>query len=119
MTIFLAPEAWPFLVAGVIILVIAGVELLALLVGASVSGGIEALLHHADAPELPPDSWLGWLHVGRVPVLVLLVLFLAAFAVVGLVADVAALAFAGWLLPPLIAVPAAALVALPATRTLA
>ena len=59
---------------------------------------------------------LGWLNVGRVPFLVLLITFLAGFTVIGLGAQLFAAAVIG-LVPAAIAAPAAAFVALPFTRT--
>ena len=59
---------------------------------------------------------LGWLNVGRVPFLVLLITFLAGFAVIGLGAQLFAATVVG-LIPAMIAAPAAAFLALPVTRT--
>ena len=62
-------------------LLIAIVEGMAMVVGATLSG---VLQHHLPDPwdniHGPFDKLLGWLHVGRVPFLVLVVLFLAGFA---------------------------------------
>ncbi len=59
---------------------------------------------------------LGWLNVGRVPFLVLLITFLAGFSVIGLGAQLFAVSVVG-LIPAVIAAPAAAFLALPVTRT--
>jgi len=69
----------------------------------------------AEVPE-SPDSWLGWLHLGKVPVLVLVVVFLALFALVGFALDLIAAGVFGTLIPPLIAAPVAAVAALPLMR---
>jgi hypothetical protein len=58
---------------------------------------------------------LSWLGVGRVPLLMLLVLFLGIFGSVGLLGEQAALDWTGRLLSGRIAVPAAGAVALPLT----
>ena len=119
MSLFLAPETWPFAVASLLILSIAAIEGVALLIGTTVAGWLDSLLHHApDAPDAS-DSWLGWLHLGRVPVLVLLVLFLALFALAGFALDLAAVGIFGALIPPLIAAPVAAAAALPLMRVCA
>ena len=73
-----AAETWPFTAATFLMLLIAIVEGIAMVVGATLS---ELLQHHLPDPwdnlHGPFDKLLGWLHVGRVPFLVLLVLFLA------------------------------------------
>lgn len=71
--------------------------------------------------DLGPDvdhGALGWLGVGKVPLLVLLVAFLAAFGMIGLVGQQLATTLMGAPLPALIAGPAAAVAALPATGLL-
>jgi hypothetical protein len=126
MDLFLAPETWPFAAAGLLMLSIAAIEGIALLIGTSATGWLDTLLHHSpdallhhapDAPEAEtPDSWLGWLHLGKVPALVLVVLFLALFALCGFALDIAALDVFGTLIPPLIAAPVAVVAALPLVR---
>jgi hypothetical protein len=58
---------------------------------------------------------LSWLGVGRVPLLMLLVLFLGIFGSVGLLGEQAALDWTGNLLSGWIAVPAAAVLGVPLT----
>jgi hypothetical protein len=67
-------------------------ELVALLAGFSPSSAIEAALPEIDLPDTPDLSGadfgpfsliLGWLSVGRLPLLVLLVIFLGSFAISG------------------------------------
>ncbi|MES2339732.1 MAG: YqiJ family protein [Pseudomonadota bacterium] len=69
----------------------------------------------ADA-DLDALSWLG---VGRVPMMVLLVVFLAAFGLIGLVGQQLILGATGALLSPLVAIPTAGVAALPVTSVLA
>ena len=87
-----APELWPFSLAIVVLIGVAAAEALALVIGAS-------FLHwHADFSEHPdgvPDGALGWLHFGKVPLLVILVIFLTAFALAGFLAQFAARAATG------------------------
>ena len=127
MTLLLTPETWPFAVASLLILSIAVIEGVALLIGTTATGWLDSLLHHSpdallhhspDAPE-SPDSWLGWLHLGKVPLLVLVVLFLALFALIGFALDLAAVGVFGAMIPPLIAAPVAAVAALPLMRVCA
>ncbi len=67
-----------------------------------------------DAPDM-----LGWLGVGRLPFLMLLVVFLSCFGIIGLVAQQASFDLRGALIDPLLAVPGAALLALPTTGVVA
>ncbi|WP_431225592.1 YqiJ family protein [Serratia sp. L9] len=78
----------PFLVALLLLLTIGVLEMLAVLLGASLSGHIDAAI------DTHPDITLGenifahslsWLHIGRLPFLVILVLFLGGFSLSGLV----------------------------------
>jgi Protein of unknown function (DUF1449) len=99
--IFTAPETWPFGSA------------LAVMVGLSVVEGAGLLLSHSPSQLLDglipdsidgPDGPLGWLHVGKVPILVLLILFLAGFAMCGYAVQTIALSISGSLLPAWVAV---------------
>ncbi|MGA9583196.1 MAG: YqiJ family protein [Allosphingosinicella sp.] len=100
--IIAAPANLPFSVALLVMLMIGAVEAFGL--GASAV----QLDVHADMDG--GGDPLGWLGVGRVPLLMLLVVFLALFGLIGLAVQ----QFAGPL-PLWIAVPAAAIGALPLT----
>lgn len=98
-------------------LAIGALELLALLGGFSPTASIEAALPEIDLPDTPELSGaefgpfsliLGWLSVGRLPLLVLLIIFLSSFAISGYSLQWAAIAATGAALPPF----AASLVAL-------
>ena len=109
MTLYTAPENLPFGVALVIMLGLAVLEVLGLLLSFSVSDWID----HSFMPEHPgADSGvagiLGWLHVGKVPTLALLVLLLTGFALIGYAIQMGARALAGAFLPALAAAPLAA-----------
>lgn len=80
-------------------------------------GGVQALGLAGDADiDLDGDAdMLGWLGIGRLPLLALLALFLTLFAVIGLLGQQAAHDLLGAMLSPWVAVPAAAVAALPAT----
>jgi len=106
--VLFAAETWPFTAATFLMLLIAFVEGLAMVAGATLSG----LLHHHlpdpwDNVHGPFDKLLGWLHVGRVPFLVLVVLFLAGFALTGFALNMVAHRFLGIWVPPIVSVPAA------------
>jgi hypothetical protein len=86
LVLFTAPEVLPFSVAFALLVGLGVLELFGLLFSASPTHAVEhSLSHflphvdHADAT----GGVLGWLHLGRVPMLVLLLLFLSAFAVGG------------------------------------
>lgn len=112
------PGTEPFWLA---IMVVAGlgiVEVLSLLLGASVSGLLDDGLGfhnpgHTDAGVL--GGWMSWLNAGGVPVLVLVVVFFSAFAAIGFALQSAASSLV-MPLPLLLAVPAAIACALPVTR---
>jgi hypothetical protein len=116
-----SPGNAPFLVAIGIMIFIGAIEGLALLVGTG-------LLHHLDtffaghldqaAHLFPGDGVLGWLHIGRAPILVLIVLFLMSFAIVGLVLQWTIAGLIGQPLPPLIASLIATAGAVPVVRVL-
>jgi hypothetical protein len=105
-------------------LAIGAVELIALLIGFSPSGAVESVLPEVDMPEVdvpdiggaegvqalsPLSATLGWLSVGRVPILVLLVIFLTTFGLSGYILQWAvASAFGGPLNAWLAAIPALA-----------
>jgi hypothetical protein len=104
----LAPENLPFAVALLLMLMIGAVEAVGLGIGAV---GIDA--HgdvHGDAGDL-----LGWLGVGRIPLLMVIVVLLALFGLIGIAGQQLAEALLGRPLSPWIAGPAAFVAALPAT----
>lgn len=114
-----AAETWPFTVATLLMLLIATVEGIAMVVGANLSEWLQhALPDPWDSVDGPFDKLLGWLHVGRVPVLVLLVLFLAGFALTGFALNMVVHRFLGVWVAPLISAPLAFFATLPVVRTL-
>jgi hypothetical protein len=124
MSTFLAPESAPFLIAALMLLAIAVVEGFGLLVGASASQWLDSLLHHPHADGVHADgvhtgvfaSTLGWLHVGKVPLLALIVMFLAAFAVAGFAMNMVVHGLLGFYVPALFGAPIAFFAALPVVR---
>src|SRR5688572_33239257 len=100
-------------------LLIAIVEIIAMVVGANLSEALQHVLPDPlDNVHGPFDKLLGWLYVGRVPVLVLLVLFLAGFALTGFGLNMIAHRFFGTWVPTIISVPAAFIATLPVVRIL-
>lgn len=107
-----APELWPFSLAIVVLVGVAAAELLALLLGASFLHWHGDFADHSDVP----DGLLGWLHFGKVPLLVILVIFLTGFALTGFIAQFAARAATGSFLPALLAIAPAFVVAVLGVR---
>src|SRR5262245_54162698 len=85
MDLLLAPESRPFAVAALILIGLIGAESIAMLIGLSMSHWAHGPADHA--PEHDGDSHLAnafdWLNTGRVPILVLIMLALGAFAILG------------------------------------
>jgi hypothetical protein len=111
----------PFLVAICLMVVIGLAEALSLLIGVGLSHYLDSLF----APDLAHGSdllaggdFLGWLHIGRAPILVLVVIFLTGFAVAGLVMQWAVAGLFGQPLPPLIASLLAIACAVPTVHVL-
>lgn len=102
-----ASESIVFVVALAVMLLIGVLELVGLGAG------------HVDLDVDGGPDMLGWLGVGRLPFLMLLVVFLSCFGIIGLVAQQASHDLRGTLIDPLLAVPGAALLALPATGIVA
>lgn len=116
-----SPGNAPFLVAICIMVVLGALEGLSLMVGSGLSQHFDSLFAthlstdaHLDASE----GLLGWLHVGRAPILVLLIIFLMAFAIGGLLLQWAMVGLLGWPLPALVASLLAGACALPVVRGL-
>ena len=128
----------PFSVAGLVLIGLCGVEALSLLFGHSVSGMVDSIFHldhpevdadaHADVHpggldglhgDAHPGNFFGtfydWLNAGRVPLLILLMAALGAFAVTGLVLQIVAMHVAAPL-PTVVAVLLAFLAVIPTTR---
>lgn len=102
-----APANAPFGVALVLMLMIGTVEAIGLGLGAA---DIDMDAHaHGDT------DLLGWLGVGQVPLLMLIVVLLALFGLTGLVLQQAAAALLGSPLSPWVAAPVALVAALPLT----
>lgn len=78
-------------------------------------GGVQAMgLGHDMDLDIDADAdLLGWLGFGRLPLLMLLTIFLACFGILGLLGQRLALDLWGAMLTPWVAVPSAAVAALP------
>ena len=139
-----APGFQPFTIAALVLLGLCAVEGVSLLIGHSLSGLVDSLLHidhpdihfdihapdhiplgHAEADSSDGDlahgnyfgTFYDWLNAGRVPLLILLMAGLGAFAVTGLLLQTVAMHAAAAPLPGLLAAAIAFLAVIPTTRT--
>lgn len=119
MEVFVVQQSWPFVVALLLLLLVTVVEGLSVLFGMNASGWLDNVLPDPwDSIHGPIDNWLGWLHVGRVPALILIVIFLAAFSFTGLTANVVVHRLFGIWVPVVISIPLAFVSAMPVVRVL-
>jgi hypothetical protein len=109
----LSPDNVPFVAALVLMLLIGAVEALGLGGGMAVGEGIEGLDGDVNV-ETP--SLLSWINVGRLPLLMLIVVFLFGFGMTGLIGQRIVAAVVGQPGPWFLAAPLAFAVALPVTR---
>lgn len=130
---FFDPALSPFTIALLIMLFIAAMELVGMLAGMGISDVLDSALPdleidadvdaELDGPDVPDGGnafaeILGWLAVGKVPLLVLIVSFLAGFGLVGYIGQAAIHSVTGVYLPGLLAGVIAFAAALPITRHL-
>lgn len=134
MSLIFEPQNVAFTVALSVMLGIAILEGVLTVIGAGMSGFLDDIIPDvdagveidADAPELGGGTdlagpsalsqFLGWLMIGHVPALALLVVFLTAFGISGLFVQGLTREVSGFLLPGWAAVPVALALALPTTR---
>lgn len=114
MELLFAAENVVFTAAIVLMLALTVLEGLGLVIGAGMSEWLEHLL--PDVPEA--DGPLGWLHLGKVPLLMLLIIFLTSFGLLGLVLQAGVHGVTRHYLPAVVAVVPAFLGALPVVRVL-
>ncbi|MBU1439643.1 MAG: YqiJ family protein [Gammaproteobacteria bacterium] len=125
-SLLLATENKVFTVALILMLLIAVLEVVALFVGNSMSDALDSLLPetdlHAHTEIGHPDSdaalsrFLGWLRIGQVPLLMLLVLWLCNFGLIGLLLQALSRGIFGSYLPLLLSVPITIMLSLPLLR---
>lgn len=114
----------PFSVALVVVFALAMLEGVGMLMGAGVSSFIEHLLPTVDMDVDVPDvqspglvsQLLGWLYIGKVPFLIVLIALLTSFGIVGLIMQSLIQSLLGLMLPALLAAPLALAGALPVSR---
>ena len=125
--LLLAPQNLPFAVALSLMLGIAVLEGVLLLLGSGFMDAFDSLLPDLPETDVAVDpnveaggfalsKFLGWLYVGKVPALMLLVVFLTGFGVIGLVLQTSVHGLLGFYLPRVVAAGAATFLALPFVR---
>ncbi len=119
-----AAENLPVSVALMVMLGMALLEGVGLLLGAGLSGLVDTVLpdievdvdlHEVQTPGAL-SQFLGWLYVGKVPFLVVLIVLLTSFGISGLILQSISQSLLGTLLPSLLVAPVALLAALPLSR---
>ena len=115
---FISDATWIFSLAIIVMLGLGLIELIGLMMGVNPSSWLDSSFDTSiDTGTIGIDkSLLGWLHLGRVPFLVLLVILLAAFGIIGLVLQWLLQDIFGFSLHALIAAVPALIVAVPVTR---
>ena len=133
-----APGSAPFTVALLVVFALLIFELVSLFSGLGVNEVVDNLVtSNVDLPDVPDASaslteglegastpeggsligkLLAWLYVGRIPVLIVFVVFSSLFGMLGLALQSAAGSIFGSPLPSLLAVPAVFFAALPGVR---
>jgi hypothetical protein len=113
--ILLAPDVRPFAISAAIMVTLAGIELLTMIIGFSIS----ELIGKDFALETESHSAIGglflWINAGRLPLLILLILALGMFAIAGFLLQGIAHSV-GTTVPVALAAVAAAALSLPAIR---
>lgn len=117
MSLFTTPENLPFGIAFAMIVGIALLEGLGMMISMSPSNWLDDWLPEAGH-DSALDRVLGWLHLGRVPALVVLLLFLTGYALFGYSLQLVSRGLVGHYLPAWIAGLAAVPAGLTTTRAL-
>jgi hypothetical protein len=115
MMLFTTPETLPFGVALLIMIGLGVIEGIGIFIAMSPS---QIFDHQFEVNHPDVDGPLGWLHVGRVPILVLLILFLLGFAISGYVIQILCSSLFGGYIPALVAAIPATLIGLSNVRGL-
>jgi len=115
MMLFTAPQSLPFGVALMIMIGLGVIEGVGIFIAMSPS---QIFDHHFKVSHPDLDGPLGWLHAGRVPILVLLILFLLGFAISGYIIQILCASLLGGYIPAFAAVIPATLIGLSTVRGL-
>jgi len=124
--ILFMPENLPFAVAIGLMLAIGLMEGVGMLLGFAVSGLLDNLMPDADfdadlniGDHGAFGELLTWMRVKQVPMIAILIAFLASFSIVGLALQQILFGMTGWMLPAVVAAIIAVFLALPGVRLFA
>ena len=111
----MSPEVRPFAIAAVMIIIVGSIEVVSMLVGASLSEMLGTNIDFAHPSDNGVINAISWINVGGVPLLIFLLLLLGAFSITGfLIQDVARMVAGP--LPASLASLAAVVVSVPLVR---
>ncbi|KRQ03137.1 OB-fold-containig protein [Bradyrhizobium manausense] len=111
----MAPEVRPFAIAAAMILIVGTLEVVTMLVGASLSEMLGTSIDFSHSSDNGVINAISWINVGGVPLLIFLLLALGAFSITGfLIQDVARMVAGP--LPASVASLAAVVVSVPLVR---
>ena len=86
----MAPEVRPFAIAAAMILIVGSIEVVSMLVGASLSELLGTNIDFGHPSDNGVINAISWVNVGGVPLLIFLLLLLGAFSITGfLIQDIA------------------------------
>lgn len=82
------PDTYPFFISFLVLVGLVLVEAVTMLLGVSVSGWIDGGIDHPDIGDHDIQTgllagWMSWLNAGGVPLLILMMIWLASFSVAG------------------------------------
>lgn len=111
----MAPEVRPFAIAAAMIVIVGSVEVVSMLVGASLSEMLGTNIDFGHPSDNGVINAISWINVGGVPLLVFLLLLLGAFSITGfLIQDIARMVTGP--LPATVASVGAIVVSIPLVR---
>ena len=111
----MAPEVRPFAIAAAMILIVGSIEVVSMLVGASLSEMLGTTIDFGHPSDNGVLNAISWINVGGVPLLIFLLLLLGAFSITGfLIQDVARMVAGP--LPATVASVGAVVVSVPLVR---
>ena len=111
----MSPEVRPFAIAAAMILIVGSIEVVSMLVGASLSEMLGTSIDFSHPSDNGVINAISWVNVGGVPLLIFLLLALGAFSITGfLIQDIARMVAGP--LPATVASAGAVVVSVPVVR---
>jgi membrane protein implicated in regulation of membrane protease activity len=111
----MSPEVRPFAIAAAMIVIVGSIEIISMLVGASLSEMLGTNIDFGHPSDNGVINAISWINVGGVPLLIFLLLMLGAFSITGfLIQDIARLVAGP--LPATLASVGAVVVSVPLVR---